>query len=178
MHSRVDAGVRPEIFLIADLEELNEPRAGAVDPALDRPNPDIADLGGLLVGKTFSAHEKQRFPLVGRELAQGNFQIADIECALLIRLHGEPRGVDAFRILDFPAPAPHRAVKLVAQNRVEPSHQVRTRLKLVLVGPRTAQGFLDEIVGPRSVIGHGNGKSAQFRYRCKEAVAEFPVSCH
>jgi len=53
-----------------DGEELREPRARAIDPALDRAYRALADRSRLLVGKTRRADEKQGLALVGRQLRE------------------------------------------------------------------------------------------------------------
>ncbi len=62
--------IRPEGIDAVHGEKLNEPRAGAMDPALDRSYRALADGGGLLVGEARRADENERFALVRQELRE------------------------------------------------------------------------------------------------------------
>jgi hypothetical protein len=53
-----------------DGEQLREPRARTIDPALDRPYWGLADRSRLLVGETRRADEKQGLALIGRQLCK------------------------------------------------------------------------------------------------------------
>jgi hypothetical protein len=51
--------IRPEGVGAVDGEKLSEPRAGTMDPALDRPYRAIADGGSLLAGEAGRAGRQQ-----------------------------------------------------------------------------------------------------------------------
>src|SRR5207249_681909 len=106
--------------------------------AFHRTHPYIADVSRFLVGKALGAHEKKSLALIRRELGERRLEVAQIESALLIGLDGEPCGMDALSILNLTPPPPHCAIELIAQDRIEPSHQIGARLKLVLVRPGAA----------------------------------------
>ena len=89
-------------------EKLNEPRAGTMDPALDRSYRALADGGGLLVGEARRADENERFALARQELRERpadflefqsavllgrRFQATDVTAVGVLRLRGDACGI-------------------------------------------------------------------------------------
>jgi hypothetical protein len=68
-----------------DGEELREPRARAIDPALDRAYRALADRSRLLVGETRRADEKQSLALAGRQLRERHTKFLEFNPARLLR---------------------------------------------------------------------------------------------
>ena len=57
------AASRSVVFRRLWLEQFSETVARAMDAALDRPDRNAANLGGLLVGKALCSDQYQGFPL-------------------------------------------------------------------------------------------------------------------
>src|SRR6266545_6858121 len=56
--------IRAEVVRALNGEKVRQPRARAIDPALNRADRAVADGGGLLVRKSRCPNEDQRLPLV------------------------------------------------------------------------------------------------------------------
>src|SRR5882724_2444778 len=68
-----------------DGEQLREPRAGTIDPALDRPHRALADRSRLLVGEARRTDEKQSLALAGRQLRERHTKFLEFNPARLLR---------------------------------------------------------------------------------------------
>lgn len=86
-----------------DGEQLREPRAGTIDPALDRPYRALADRSRLLVGETRRADEKQGLALVGRQLCKRHAEFLEFQPTLLLGRRFQAIDVAAGGVFDFAA---------------------------------------------------------------------------
>jgi hypothetical protein len=86
-----------------DGEELREPRARAIDPALDRPYRALADRSRLLVGEARRADEKQGLALVGRQLCKRHAEFLEFHPTLLLGRRFQAIDVAADDVFDFAA---------------------------------------------------------------------------
>src|SRR5262244_379825 len=59
--------IRTEVVGAVDGEQIRQPGACTIDPALDRSHRAIADGGRLLIREAPCADEDERYPLVRRE---------------------------------------------------------------------------------------------------------------
>ena len=86
-----------------DGEELREPRAGTIDPALDRAYPALANRSRLLVGEARRADEKQGLALVGRQLCKRRPEFLEFDPALLLGRRFQAIDVTIGAVFDFAA---------------------------------------------------------------------------
>src|SRR6266567_2468839 len=86
-----------------DGEQLREPRAGTIDPALDRPHRALADRSRLLVRETRRADEKQGLALVGRQLCKRHAEFLEFHPTLLLGRRLQAIDVAAGGVFDFAA---------------------------------------------------------------------------
>jgi hypothetical protein len=96
-----------------DGEQLREPRAGTIDPALDRPYRALADRSRLLVGVARRADEKQGLALAGRQLCKRNAEFLEFDPAVPLGRRFQAVDVTAVGVFDFAAaPAVFRAERV------------------------------------------------------------------
>src|SRR5258708_15700884 len=76
--------VGPEIVGAVDGEELREPRARAIDPALDGAHRAFADRGRLFVGEARRPDEDKRLTLVGRQLRERYTEFLEFHTSVLL----------------------------------------------------------------------------------------------
>ena len=86
-----------------DGEQLREPRAGTIDPALDRPYRAFADRSRLIVGEARRADEKQGLALAGRQLRERHTKFLEFHPARLLRRRFQAIDVTAVGVFDFAA---------------------------------------------------------------------------
>src|SRR6266436_8106644 len=99
-----------------DGEQLREPRAGTIDPALDRPYRALADRSRLLVGEARRTDEKQSLALAGRQLRERHAEFLEFHPALLLGRRFQAIDVAAGGVFDFAASVAVFRAEQVAQD--------------------------------------------------------------
>src|SRR5262249_9374548 len=107
--------------------------------------------------------------LIGRQLIERQAKIAHVEVALLVWMYRKLGGLGAVDLAA--ALAAFRKVG-VAQDRKQPSPQVRARLEALQAIPCLEQGFLHEIIGTFHIAAQRNRKCTQIGNEPQERFLE------
>src|SRR5712671_5179572 len=112
-----------------------------MDSALHRPDRAPADYRRFLAGETGRGNEDERFTLISRDLRERSLQFIEFDPAKLLGTCLQPFGEPAIAIFDLATALAILGSELIAQNREEPSRQVRARLERMNIRQSTQQGF-------------------------------------
>src|SRR5260370_36259080 len=110
-----------------DGEQLREPRACTMDPALDRPYRAFADGSSLLVREARRADEKQGFTLAGWQLRERHTKFLEFHPAVLLGRGFQAIDVTAVGVFDFAASFAGCRAEQVAEDGDQPRGHARSR---------------------------------------------------
>ena len=86
-----------------DMQQFDETGARPVDAAFHGADGAAADFGGLLLGKPLRRHQNKSLALLDAQEFQRLAHLGQIDEALLLGMHGQPRGKHAVMVRHFAA---------------------------------------------------------------------------
>ena len=95
--------IRAESVGAVDGEQPREPRACAIDPALDRANCALTDRSRLLVGEARRADEKKSLARARRQHSKRHAEFLEFHPAVLLGRRFQAIDVTAVDVFDFAA---------------------------------------------------------------------------
>ena len=122
------------------------------------------EIAKRLMRNMLCSDEEKRLPVLRGQKGQGAQQLCVLDTGHLLRSYAQPSRMLVIRVFNLAAALSMAAVEKIAQDREQPSLEVRPRLEAVQVSPGPQDRLLDKIISVVAVVQERDREAPQVRY--------------